>query len=104
MLSTQSRRIRTLTFYAFAGSKGAPAANAVAQAAAQTATQRAADNVRRPAVIVIEGAESADPETLRDLILVLSEVSAAGFATQSVNECACLATRSMFQRSLGYWH
>ena len=36
---------------------------------------RASRNADRPAVVVVEGAESADPETLRDLILVLSEVS-----------------------------
>ena len=42
----------------------------------RAAEQMAADNARRPAVIVIEGAESADPDALRDLILVLSEVCA----------------------------
>ncbi len=59
----------------FTGGKKGAAEDVAARAAAGATALRAVRNAERPAVVVVEGAESADPEALRDLILVLSEVS-----------------------------
>ena len=61
------------------GGGGSLAAAAQEVAAREAALQLQRKNAGRPLVLIVEAAESADPDSLQDLILILSEVSTLHF-------------------------
>ena len=69
-----------------------PASLAKEAAAKEAAAAARRRNAGRPLVLIVEGAESVDPLSLQDLILVLAEVRQAGGGGCCC--CCCLGLRA----------
>lgn len=80
---TRLRAPKAVGSAAAAAAPGGGGGSAVAAREAADRRAAAAQNTARPLVLIIQGAQFADPDSLRDLILTLSEVR--NVATSLVN-------------------